>query len=93
MDAVPIFELAELRILPELCKDSDCSRDIHKYLAEFSKLQTSEFCLAFLLTYQNFKGTQGFAYTGSLCTKRDKKGRSNTGFITALNFNVSALKS
>ena len=93
MDAVPIFELAELRILPELCKDSDCSSDKKTYLAEFSKLQTSEFCLAFLLTYHDFEGTQGFAYTGSLCTKRDKKGRSNTGFITALNFNVSALKS
>ena len=91
MDAVPIFELAELRILPELCKDSDCSSDKKTYLAEFSKLDASEFCLAFLLTYQDFEGTLGSAYTGSLCTKRDKKGRSNTGFITA--FNVSTLKS
>ena len=84
MDAVPIFELAELWILPELCKDSDCSRDIHKYLAEFSKLQTSEFCLAFLLTYHDFEGPQGSAYTGSHCAKR-----KNTGFITALNYDVS----
>ena len=91
MDAVPIFELAELRILPELCKDSDCSSDERTYLAEFTKLETSEFCLAFLLTYQDFEGTHGYAYTESLCTKRDKKGRSNTGFITA--FNVSTLKS
>ena len=91
MDAVPIFELAELRILPELCKDSDCSSDKKTYLAEFSKLDASEFCLAFLLTYQDFEGTQGYAYTRSLCAIRDKKGRSNTGFITA--FNVSTLKS
>ena len=87
MDALPIFELAELRILPELCKDSDCSSDKKTYLAEFSKLQ-SEFCLAFLVTYQDFKGPEGSAYTGSLCAKR-----KNTGFITALNFSVSALKS
>ena len=93
MDAVPNFELWDVQVLPELCKDSDCSSDKRTYLAEFSKLETSEFCLAFLLTYQDFEGTQGFAYTGSLCTKRDKKGRSNTGFITALNFTVSALKS
>ena len=91
MDAVPIFELAELRILPELCKDSDCSSDKKTYLAEFSKLQ-SEFCLAFLITYQDFKGPEGSAYTESLCAKR-KNGRSNTGFITALNFKVSTLKS
>ena len=92
MDAVPNFELAELRILPELCKDSDCSSDESTYLEEFSKMQTSEFCLAFLLTYQDFKGPEGSAYTGSLCAKR-KNGRSNTGFITALNFKVSTLKS
>ena len=84
MDAVPIFELAELQILPELCKDSDCSSDKKTYLAEFSKLQTSEFCLAFLITYQDFKGPEGSAYTGSLCTTK-----KNTGFITALNYDVS----
>ena len=84
MDAVPIFELAELRILPELCKDSDCSSNKETYLTEFSKFQTSEFCLAFLLTYQDFKGLEGFAYTRSLCAKR-----GNTGFVTALNNKVS----
>ena len=84
MDAVPIFELWDVQVLPELCKDSDCSRDKRTYLAEFSKLQTSEFCLAFLLTYHDFEGPQGSAYTGSLCAKR-----SNTGFITALNYKVS----
>ena len=91
MDAVPKFELWDVQVLPELCKDSDCSHDKRTYLAEFTKLQ-SEFCLAFLITYQDFKGPEGSAYTESLCAKR-KNGRSNTGFITALNFEVSTLKS
>ena len=85
MEAVPIFELKELRILPQLCKQSECSSlDIKTYLTEFKKLETSEFCLAFLLTYQDFEGTEGYAYTSSLCTPKD-----NVGFITALNRKVS----
>ena len=86
MDSVPEFELKEIRILPELCKKSSCLSTAEAYLNEFSaKQNTSEFCLAYLMTFQDFhKGVQGIATARSICSAN-----ANTGFISALNWGVS----
>ena len=85
MESVPEFELKEIRILPEVCKKSSCLGTPEAYLKEFSKQDTSQFCLAYLLTYLDFhKGLAGLASSKSICVKS-----GNTGFITALNYDVS----
>ena len=86
MDSVPEFELKEIRILPELCKESSCLSTPEAYLNEFSaKQNTSKFCLAYLVTFQDFhKGVQGLAKARSICSAN-----ANTGFISALNWGVS----
>ena len=85
MASVPEFELKEIRILPEVCKESSCLSTPKAYLDEFSKQDTSQFCLAYLLTHLDFhKGLQGLANSKSICVKS-----GNTGFITALNWDVS----
>ena len=82
MDYVPIFVLKEIWLFKYFCPDC---LDKSTFLTELTKYGTKDFCIVHLLTYRDFPdGLQGYAYTGTICEYT-----SNTGFTTALNFNVS----
>jgi hypothetical protein len=54
-------------------------------LEEFTKLDTSSFCLAHIFTFRDFPaGIQGLAYKETVCSTSH-----NTGFTTFLNHKVS----
>eukprot|EP00035_Acanthoeca_spectabilis_P020220 m.431726 g.431726 ORF g.431726 m.431726 type:complete len:771 (+) comp17344_c0_seq1:81-2393(+) len=72
------------------------------YLEAFSRADWGTFCLAHLLTYTDFEGTLGLAWTGypdsenhngGICQARYGNGGNaislNTAFTTSLNFGVS----
>jgi len=46
------FKIKEFRQLPDFCQN--CNLTAEEFLAEFSKLNTSKFCLAHLFTYRHF---------------------------------------
>lgn len=77
------FRLAEIRILYDFC--TECNHTQQVFLEEFTKMDTSRFCLAHIFTYRDFPaGIQGLAYKGTVCSSSH-----NTGFTTFLNHQVS----
>jgi hypothetical protein len=76
------FRIKEIRILFDFCVD--CNETQLAYLTNFSKMDTSHFCLAHVFTYRDFPaGIQGLAWRGTIC-----KQSHNTGFSTFLNHQV-----
>jgi len=62
--------------------DKNCTEQRTAYLNAFSRHDTSDFCLAYILTYLDFhNGTAGLANVGTVC-----RPANNTGFVTMLNF-------
>ena len=85
------FRIKEIRFLSEFCAGCQLSKDV--FLNEFSKVNTSMYCLAHLFTYRDFpNGITGYAYTpdaaknyvGGICYKQN-----NAGFTTFLNHKVT----
>lgn len=78
------FRIKEIRVLFDFC--TECNQTQAVYLSEFTKMDTSSFCLAHVFTYRDFPaGVQGLAWKGTVCRKRH-----NTGFTTLLNHQVHA---
>ena len=68
------------------CSDPKCNNNSH-LLETFSKLDTSNFCLAHLFTLRDFPGgVAGYGYTGSVCDKSH-----NTALTTFLNHKVTTI--
>ena len=77
------FQIKEIKILFDFCQLEKCNNH-NSFLVEFSKLDTSSFCLAHLFTFRDFSGgIQGLGYLGVICNSK-----INTGFSTFINFNV-----
>jgi len=78
------FRIKEVRVLFDFCQD--CNQTHEVFLQEFTRLDTSDFCLAHLFTFRDFPGgLQGLAWKGTLCRED-----FNTGFTTLLNHEVSS---
>ena len=79
------FRIKEIRILFDFC--TECNQTQRIFLEEFTKMDTSAFCLAHIFTFRDFPaGIQGLAYKGQVCSRSH-----NTGFTTFLNHKVSIL--
>ena len=77
------FRIKEIRILFDFC--TECNQTQRIFLEEFTKMDTSAFCLAHIFTFRDFPaGIQGLAYKGQVCSRSH-----NTGFTTFLNHKVS----
>ena len=77
------FRIKEVRVLFDFCVDCNHTQDV--FLHEFSKLDTTSFCLAHLFTFRDFPdGLQGLAWKSQVCRKQ-----YNTGFTTLLNHKVN----
>ena len=77
------FRLKEIRILFDFC--TECNHTQQVFLEEFTKMDTSRFCLAHIFTFRDFPaGIQGLAYKGTVCSSSH-----NTGFTTFLNHQVN----
>ena len=77
------FRVKEIRILFDFC--TECNHTQRVFLEEFTKIDTSRFCLAHIFTFRDFPaGIQGLAYKGTVCSSSH-----NTGFTTFLNHQVS----
>lgn len=80
------FRAKTIEVLYDFCED--CNHTQKVFLHEFSKYDTSNYCLAVLFTHRDFpQGTQGLAWRNTVCD-----GRYNTAFITFLNHRVEASK-
>ena len=83
------FKIKTIRFLFNFCHD--CSTNMSKTLEEFTKIPSSDYCLAHLFTYRDFTENVGFAYTGSpklhggICAKSH-----NTGLTSLLNRGVNS---
>ena len=76
------FRIKEIRILYDFC--TECNHTQQVFLEEFTKMDTSTFCLAHIFTFRDFPaGIQGLAYKGTVCSASH-----NTGFTTFLNHKV-----
>ena len=76
------FRIKEIRVLFDFCVE--CNETQRVYLNQFTKMDTSHFCLAHVFTYRDFPaGVQGLAWKGTMCRRRH-----NTGFSTFLNHQV-----
>ena len=81
------FRIKEIRILFDFC--TECNQTQRIFLEEFTKMDTSAFCLAHIFTFRDFPaGIQGLAYKGQVCSRSH-----NTGFTTFLNHKVSYMHS
>jgi len=85
------FNLKRVQVAFGICEsdlidekyDKNCTEQRNEYLKAFSRIDTTDFCLAYILTYLDFhNGTAGLANIGTVCQKS-----GNTGFVTMLNFN------
>ena len=78
------FRIKEIRILYDFC--TECNHTQQVFLEEFTKMDTSDFCLAHIFTFRDFPaGIQGLAYKGTVCSASH-----NTGFTTFLNHQVQS---
>jgi len=78
------FRVKEIRILFDFC--TECNHTQRVFLEEFTKIDTSSFCLAHIFTFRDFPaGIQGLAYKGTVCSSSH-----NTGFTTFLNHQVKS---
>lgn len=78
------FQARNIEVLYDFCEE--CNHTQKVFLNEFSKYDSSAFCLAVLFTHRDFpQGIQGLAWRNTVCD-----GRYNTAFITFLNHNVAA---
>ena len=83
------FKIKTIRFLFNFCHD--CNTNITKTLEEFTKIPSSDYCLAHLFTYRDFTENVGFAYTGGpklhggICAKSH-----NTGLTSLLNRGVNS---
>ena len=82
------FRIKEIRFLFEFCEEclsKDNPQDV--FLKEFSKMNTSEYCLAHIFTYRDFPGRYaGLASFKGICNKEN-----NTAFTTYLVDNVRSI--
>ena len=85
------FKIKKIRFLFKFCHG--CNRDMNKTLEEFSKIPTSDFCLAHLFTYRDFvEDVLGIAYQGNnllgggICAKTQ-----NTGLTSLLSHGVNSI--
>lgn len=78
------FRAKNIEVLYDFCEE--CNHTQKYFLNEFSKYDSSAFCLAVLFTHRDFpQGIQGLAWRNTVCDDR-----YNTAFITFLNHNVEA---
>ena len=89
-DEVIYFKIKTIRFLFNFCHN--CNTNMSKTLEEFTKIPSSDYCLAHLFTYRDFtENIVGFAYTGSpkfhggICAKSH-----NTGLTSLLNHGVKS---
>ena len=63
------FHAKNIELWYNFCEE--CNRTQTVFLEEFSRYDTSGYCLAVLFTHRDFPhGIQGLAYTGKVCYKR-----------------------
>lgn len=80
------FRAKNIEVLYDFCEE--CNHTQKVFLNEFSKYDSSAYCLAVLFTHRDFpQGIQGLAWRNTVCDDR-----YNTAFITFLNHNVEASK-
>ena len=99
------FRAKNIEVLYDFCEE--CNHTQKVFLNEFSKYDSSAYCLAVLFTHRDFpQGIQGLAWRNTVCDDRFVNGhklqvsparplfnfRYNTAFITFLNHNVEASK-
>ena len=84
------FNLKRVQVAFGICEsdlidekyDKNCTEQRNEYLKAFSRIDTTDFCLAYILTYLDFhNGTAGLANIGTVCQKS-----GNTGFVTMVKF-------
>jgi len=80
------FYAKNVEIMQDFC--DYCNETHDEFLKEFSKYDTSGYCLAVLFTHRDFPGgIQGLAYRNFACYNK-----YNTAFITFLNHEVTSSK-
>ena len=86
------FNLKRVQVIYGSCQShlfkedytKNCTEQREVFLKAFDRYDTTEFCLAYVLTYLDFhNGTAGLASVGTACRKIQ-----NTGFITLVNYGL-----
>ncbi len=70
-----------------LCAPGDFASDSHALLRVHSMTNFDSYCLAFLFTHLDFKGTLGMAYTGGVCAVNGLSRDVKTGVVERRSLN------